>query len=181
MAVRFDRVPNPTPASAQRVAQILAAPGFGRYFTDHMVQASWSASRGWHDSQVRPYAPLSMDPASVVLHYSHTVFEGLKAYRQLDGAIAAFRPTANAARMARSATRLAMPPLPEQLFLDSLRELVAVDHRWVPALASEESLYLRPLMFGSSPGLGVRPSEEYLLSAHRITGGRLTFRAGSHR
>jgi branched-chain amino acid aminotransferase len=158
----FARVPHPSPASAERVAEVLAAPGFGRFFTDHMVQASWDATRGWHDAQVRPYAPLELDPSSVVLHYSQSIFEGLKAYRQPDGSVASFRPRASAARMARSARRLAMPPLPEDLFLASLRELIAIDERWIPVAGGEDSLYLRPLMFGSSSGLGVRPSEEYL-------------------
>ena len=158
----FARLPHPGPATEERVAEGLAAPSFGKYFTDHMVTASWDAARGWHDATVGPYRPLAIDPASVVLHYSQTIFEGLKAYRQPDGTIASFRPWANAERMARSAERLAMPPLPEDLFLDSIRELLTVDARWVPAAGGEESLYLRPFMFGSSSGLGVRPSEEYL-------------------
>jgi branched-chain amino acid aminotransferase len=144
------------------VAEVLAAPGFGKYFTDHMVSISWDAAQGWHDAAVVPYAPLSMDPAAVVLHYSQTIFEGLKAYRWADDSVHAFRPEANADRMGRSAERLAMPPLPRELFIDSLRELIAVDERWVPAAGGEDSLYLRPFMYGSSSGLGVRPSEEYL-------------------
>ena len=158
----FAHVPHPGPATEERVAEVLAAPSFGKYFTDHMVTISWDAARGWHDATVGPYQPLSIDPASVVLHYSQTIFEGLKAYRHPDGSIASFRPWANAERMARSAERLAMPPLPEELFLDSIRELLTVDARWVPAAGGEESLYLRPFMFGSSSGLGVRPTEEYL-------------------
>ena len=162
MSTSFAHLPHPSPASAERVAEVLAAPGFGKFFTDHMVQASWDATHGWHDLEVGPYRPLAMDPAAVVLHYSQTIFEGLKAYRQPDGSVASFRPEANAARMARSAERLAMPPLPADLFMASLRELVAVDERWVPAAGGEDSLYLRPFMIGSSTGLGVRPSEEYL-------------------
>jgi branched-chain amino acid aminotransferase len=162
MSTAFAHAPHPAPATAERVAEVLAAPGFGKFFTDHMVTISWDAARGWHDATVGPYQALSMDPASVVLHYSQTIFEGLKAYRWADDSIHAFRPAANAQRMARSAERLAMPPLPEDLFLDSLRELLAVDDRWVPAAGGEDSLYLRPFMIGSSSGLGVRPSEEYL-------------------
>jgi len=162
MSTPFARVPHPAPASAERVAEVLAAPGFGKFFTDHMVTIAWDAARGWHDATVGPYQPLTLDPAAVVLHYSQTIFEGLKAYRHPDGSIASFRPGANAERMARSAERLAMPPLPDELFLQSLRELIAVDARWVPASGGEESLYLRPFMIGSSNGLGVRPSEEYL-------------------
>jgi branched-chain amino acid aminotransferase len=162
MSTAFAHTPHPAPATAERVAEVLAAPGFGKFFTDHMVTISWDAARGWHDATVGPYQALSMDPASVVLHYSQTIFEGLKAYRWADDSIHAFRPTANAERMARSAERLAMPPLPEDLFLGSLEELLAVDERWVPAAGGEDSLYLRPFMIGSSSGLGVRPSEEYL-------------------
>ena len=95
----FAHLPHPGPATAERVAEVLAAPGFGRYFTDHMVTVSWDAARGWHDATVGPYQPLSVDPASVVLHYSQTIFEGLKAYRQPDGSIASFRPSANPERM----------------------------------------------------------------------------------
>jgi len=162
MSTAFAHTPHPAPATAERVAEVLAAPGFGKFFTDHMVTISWDAARGWHDATVGPYQALSMDPAAVVLHYSQTIFEGLKAYRWADDSIHAFRPTANAERMARSAERLAMPPLPEDLFLGSLEELLAVDERWVPAAGGEDSLYLRPFMIGSSSGLGVRPSEEYL-------------------
>jgi branched-chain amino acid aminotransferase len=101
------------------------------------------------------------DPASMVLHYGQEIFEGLKAYRQPDGSIASFRPDANAARFRSSAVRLGMPQLPDELFLGSLRELVAVDGRWVPE-QDEESLYLRPYMIATEVGLGVRPAAEYL-------------------
>ncbi len=82
-------------ADAEREA-ILAAPGFGRHFTDHMVTIKWTEGRGWHDAQLVPYAPLSIDPANMTLHYAQTIFEGLKAYRQPDGSVATFRPEANA-------------------------------------------------------------------------------------
>jgi branched-chain amino acid aminotransferase len=162
MSTTFTHVPHPAPATAERVAEVLGAPGFGRHFTDHMVTIAWDSAQGWHDATVGPYKPLEMDPASVVLHYAQSIFEGLKAYRQPDGRVATFRPWANASRMARSAERLAMPPLPEELFLGSLRELIAVDERWVPAAGGEDALYLRPFTIASSRGLGVRPSEEYL-------------------
>ena len=162
MSTAFTHLEHPGPASAERVAEVLAAPGFGRYFTDHMVTIAWDALHGWHDATVGPYRPLEMDPAAVVLHYAQSIFEGLKAYRQPDGSVATFRPWANAERMRNSAERLAMPPLPQDLFLESLHQIVAVDERWVPAAGGEESLYLRPFMIGSSSGLGVRPSEEYL-------------------
>ncbi|OZM70017.1 branched chain amino acid aminotransferase [Amycolatopsis antarctica] len=158
----FTRTPNPSPAGEDRVAEVLAKPGFGTYFTDHMVTVRWETGRGWHDAKVGPYEPISLDPATSVLHYGQAIFEGLKAYRQPDGSIASFRPDQNAARFQRSAARLAMPELPQEVFLESLRELIAVDGRWVPEKAGE-SLYLRPFMISTEAGLGVnRPAGEYL-------------------
>lgn len=157
----FARLPHPAPTTPQQRAEVLAEPGFGRYFTDHMVDISWTAGRGWHDLQVGPYRQLVMDPASMVLHYGQAVFEGLKAYRQPDGTVASFRPLANAARLRSSARRMAMPELPDDLFLGSLRELVRADHDWVPAAGGEESLYLRPMLFATEVSLGVRPAATY--------------------
>src|SRR5699024_2436194 len=107
-ALSFTRTPNPRPASDEGRAAVLADPGFGQHFTDHMVTIRWTEDRGWHDARVEPYAPLQFDPATSVLHYAQAIFEGLKAYRQPDGSIAAFRPEANAARFQRSAQRIAM-------------------------------------------------------------------------
>ncbi|WP_285487066.1 branched-chain amino acid aminotransferase [Amycolatopsis taiwanensis] len=158
----FTRTPNPAPASEERVAEVLAKPGFGKYFTDHMVTLRWTTERGWHDGAVRGYEPVTLDPATSVFHYAQAIFEGLKAYRQPDGSIAAFRPQANSARFRASARRMAMPELPEELFVESLRELIAVDGRWVPTKAGD-SLYLRPFMISTSVGLGVNaPAGEYL-------------------
>jgi branched-chain amino acid aminotransferase len=162
MSTPFARTPHPAPTPDDRRAEILAAPGFGRYFTDHMVTIRWTAEQGWHDAAVVPYGPLSFDPASMVLHYGQEIFEGLKAYRQPDGSVASFRPEANAARFRGSAARLAMAELPEELFVASIAELLAVDHEWVPAAGGEDSLYLRPFMLATEVGLGVRPSAEYL-------------------
>ncbi|MBA8927323.1 branched-chain amino acid aminotransferase [Kutzneria viridogrisea] len=157
----FTRTPHPNPATPERVAEVLAKPGFGQHFTDHMVTVSWNTEQGWHDATVRPYQTLELDPAAMVLHYGQAIFEGLKAYRHADGSIASFRPEANAERFRASARRLAMPELPDELFLGSLRELLAVDGRWVPT-QQEESLYLRPFMISTEKGLGVRPAKEYL-------------------
>ena len=156
-ASHFSRTPNPSPTPEQRRAEILAEPGFGRFFTDHMVTIRWSKDVGWHDPSVQPYGPLTFDPATMVLHYGQEIFEGLKAYRHPDGSIASFRPEANAARFRSSAARLAMAELPDELFLASLSELLAVDHAWVPA-GGEDSLYLRPFMLATEVGLGVRPA-----------------------
>jgi len=157
----FSRIPHPHPTSSDRLAEILAKPGFGRYFTDHMVTIRWTEGKGWHDARVEPYHALELAPSAMVLHYGQAIFEGLKAYRRPDKSIASFRPQANAERFRASARRLAMPELPDELFLGSLRELIAVDERWVPE-ADEESLYLRPLMIATESGLGVRPAKEYL-------------------
>jgi branched-chain amino acid aminotransferase len=153
--------PTGTPLDAAERQSRLAEPGFGRFFTDHMVTIAWDAGQGWHDAQLVPYAPLSMDPAIMVLHYGQAIFEGLKAYRQPDDTVATFRPEENARRFQRSARRLAMPELPEELFLASVEVLVAQDHDWVPS-GAEKSLYLRPFMFATEVGLGVRPSSAYL-------------------
>ena len=158
MAIRVTK--NPSPTSAEQRAAILANPGFGRYFTDHMVQIDWTAAEGWVEPAVVPYGPLSLDPATMVLHYGQEIFEGLKAYRQPDGGIATFRPYANAARFARSARRLAMAELPEELFVESVRALVDVDQDWVPS-GADASLYLRPFMIATEVGLGVRPASSY--------------------
>ncbi len=151
--LRDDRTP------AQRRDEIMASPGFGRFFTDHMVTATWSADGGWHDGRVEPYGPIAMDPASAVLHYAQEIFEGLKAYRHADGSVWAFRPEANARRLQRSARRLALPELPVDDFVGAVRELVAADVDWVPS-GHEQSLYLRPFMYASEAFLGVRPSNE---------------------
>jgi branched-chain amino acid aminotransferase len=158
MAFTVDR--NPHPRSAEERAEILAAPGFGRYFTDHMVRIDYKDG-AWGEGRVIPYGPLALDPATMALHYGQEIFEGLKAYRQPDATIASFRPDRNAARFARSARRLGMAELPEDLFLESIHELVAVDGDWVPA-DPDSSLYLRPFMVATEVGLGVnKPSGEY--------------------
>ncbi|PWW58318.1 branched chain amino acid aminotransferase [Actinokineospora spheciospongiae] len=157
----FTSTPNPHPATPERVAEVLASPGFGRYFTDHMVTVRHTREQGWHDARVGPYQPLTLDPSASVLHYGQAIFEGLKAYAQPDGSIATFRPEANAARFRASARRMAMPELPDELFLESLRLLVEADRRWV-STKPEESLYLRPFMISTEAALGVRPASEYL-------------------
>lgn len=157
----FSRTLAEQPTPADRIAEILANPGFGKYFTDHMVVVDWSEDAGWHDARVVPYGPLSVDPATSVLHYGQAIFEGLKAYRQPDGSIATFRPDKNAERIRSSARRMAMPELPEDLFLESLSQLVDVDSAWVPAAGGEEALYLRPFMVSREVGLGVHPASSY--------------------
>ena len=157
----FVRYPNPNAVSDAERARLLENPGFGSVFTDHMVLINYEDGKGWRDARVVPYGPISMDPASAVLHYAQEIFEGLKAYRLYDGTIAFFRPDANARRFRQSAKRLAMPELPEDLFLQSISELVDTDAAWVPQKESN-SLYLRPFMIATEPFLGVRPATKYL-------------------
>ena len=159
MSVSFRSIPSTSPRSADELSKILAAPGFGVHFTDHMVAVSWNPEQGWHDAEVRPYGPLQIDPAASVLHYGQEIFEGIKAYRHADGSIWTFRPEANGARLQRSAKRLAMPELPVEIFTESLKQLVAVDARWVPS-QPETSLYFRPFMISDEAFLGVRAARK---------------------
>ncbi|PZG49767.1 branched chain amino acid aminotransferase [Spongiactinospora gelatinilytica] len=141
--------------------QVLANPGFGQHFTDHMISVDHTEGVGWHDARLLPYGPLTLDPATSVFHYAQELFEGLKAYRQAGGSIATFRPFANAARFNLSAQRMAMPELPEDTFVESLELLVQTDREWVPT-AEGHSLYLRPFMIATQAALGVNyPSRAY--------------------
>lgn len=157
----FEIRPNPRPVSADERAALLASPGFGRVFTDHMVTIRYADGKGWYDARVEARAPIPMDPATAVLHYAQEIFEGLKAYNAVDGGVTMFRPDANARRFVTSAKRMAMAPLPERVFLDSLAALIRVDREWIPT-SDEGSLYLRPFMYASEVFLGVRPAQEYL-------------------
>lgn len=151
---------------AQR-EEILQNPGFGTNFTDHMVDICWSEKGGWHRPRVQPYGPISLDPAAAVLHYGQEIFEGIKAYRHADGGVHTFRPDRNAERLRRSARRLALPELPTEYFVQSIRELIAVDGAWVPS-GVDQSLYLRPFMFAKEAFLGVRPAKKvayYLIAS----------------
>lgn len=159
LAYTISRTENPV--SDEKLADILAQPGFGNFFTDHMVTIDWSADHGWHNAQVQPYRPLAMDPATTVFHYGQAIFEGIKAYRQADGSIVTFRPEENARRFNDSAYRLAMPALPEAEFIAALQQLVEIDQRWVPAAGGEGALYLRPFMIATEVSLGVRPASAY--------------------
>ncbi|WP_030921960.1 branched-chain amino acid aminotransferase [Streptosporangium amethystogenes] len=143
-------------------AEILAAPGFGQHFTDHMITMRWSAGSGWHDGRLEPYGSFTLDPASLVFHYGQEFFEGMKAYRRDDGSVALFRPEANAARFNRSARRMEMPEMPVEIFVRALELLVSQDQAWVPHTFGE-SLYLRPFMIATQRGLAfTQPSSSYL-------------------
>lgn len=159
MSLEITTTPSASPRSDEDVARVLEDPGFGTTFTDHMLQVTWTPDAGWHDARITAYGPLSLDPATAVLHYAQETFEGMKAYRHDDGSVWTFRPQENAARMARSSHRLALPVLEPDDFVRCVDALVAVDQRWVPDAAGEKSLYLRPFMFASEAFLGVRPAQ----------------------
>ena len=156
----FTTLQHPSPTSADARAALLEDPGFGKIFTDHMVTVRWTAADGWRDAQVRAREPFAIDPAAAVLHYAQEIFEGMKAYRAADGSVVLFRPEENARRFIRSAERMAMPVLPEELFMGAVEALVKTDADWIPN--GDGSLYLRPFMFASEAFLGVRPASEYI-------------------
>ncbi|WP_148252737.1 branched-chain amino acid aminotransferase [Aidingimonas lacisalsi] len=160
---KFDLLPSAHPTTETIRTDILKNPGFGSHFSDHMAHVRWTVDAGWHGHEVRPYGPLTLDPAAAVLHYGQEIFEGIKAYRHADGSVWTFRPEKNAERFRRSARRLALPELDDETFIESLRALLSQDHAWVPTPSDETdecSLYLRPFMVASETFLGVRPSHE---------------------
>jgi len=163
--IEFEISPVKQPTPERQRESLLAEPGFGQVFADHMITLRWSAGSGWHGGRLEPYRPLSLAPAAAVFHYGQEVFEGTKAYRQEGGSIALFRPEVNAARFNSSARRMAMPQLPEETFVHALVLLVTQDRDWVPAGAGS-SLYLRPFMVATEAGLGcfTRPSNSYLFA-----------------
>jgi branched-chain amino acid aminotransferase len=158
--IEFTRLTHPAPAPETVRQQAIADPGFGKVFTDHMVTIDWSEQRGWHGATLGPRGPLSLDPACAVLHYAQEIFEGLKAYKLADGKMALFRPDENARRCNRSADRLAMPHLPEEVFVEAIRQVVLADRDWFPPVEGG-SLYIRPFMIATEAFLGVRPAREY--------------------
>jgi branched-chain amino acid aminotransferase len=134
---------------------------FGNVFTDHMFVADFEEEKGWYDPRVEPYAPFSLDPATAVLHYGQSLFEGLKAFRGRDGKIRLFRPQKHVERLNRTAQRMTIPALDPDLILKSWTTLVDVDRDWAPSSVGT-SLYIRPTVIASEPFLGVRPAKEYL-------------------
>jgi branched-chain amino acid aminotransferase len=135
--------------------------GFGTVFTDHMFLMDFEEEKGWYDPRVEPYAPLSLDPATAVLHYSQALFEGLKAFRGHDGKIRLFRPTKHVERLNVTALRMCIPTIDPEMVLKSWTTLVGVDRDWVPSTVGT-SLYIRPTVIASEAFLGVRPAKEYL-------------------
>ena len=134
--------------------------GFGKYFTDYMFTMDWTVNKGWHNAKIEPYAPICLDPETLVLHYAQETFEGLKAYKSKDGNVLLFRPEMNARRFANSNRRLCMEILPEEMFVEAIEKLVAHEVDWIPT-AEGTSLYIRPFMFATEAAVGVHPSSAY--------------------
>ncbi|HJZ22340.1 MAG TPA: branched chain amino acid aminotransferase, partial [Bradyrhizobium sp.] len=160
--LKFEIQPAANPTSEKDRVAKLTDPGFGRVFSDHMALVRYSQAKGWHGARVESRANFPLDPAAAVLHYAQEIFEGLKAYKRDDGGVNLFRPDANARRFRQSAERMAMEPLPESLFLESVKQLVRIDRDWIPG--GEGSLYLRPFMVANEIFLGVKPSAEYIFT-----------------
>ncbi len=158
--MQFEITANPAALDDKAREEAMANPIFGRVFTDHMVTIRWTAEKGWHEARVRAREPFQIDPASAVLHYAQEIFEGLKAYRTNEGGVTMFRPERNARRFNQSAYRMAMPELPEELFIQACEELVKIDRKWVPG--GDGSLYLRPFMIANEVFLGVKPAAEFI-------------------
>ena len=134
--------------------------GFGKYFADYMFTMDYDEGIGWHDATIRPYGPIEMNPATVVLHYAQETFEGMKAYRTAEGKIQLFRPEMNAKRMINSNARLCMPEFPVDMFVEAVEALVKVEADWVPS-EPNTSLYIRPFMFATEAALGVHMANAY--------------------
>jgi branched-chain amino acid aminotransferase len=168
--LKFEVTRNPNPKPDNEREEILKAPVFGANLTDHQVVIVWEKDKGWHSAEVIPYGPILMDPSAAVLHYGQEIFEGIKAYRHGDGSIWTFRPEANAKRIQRSAHRMALPELPTELFIESLKQLIAVDGAWVPEPVNEKTLYLRPFEIAAENFLGVRAAHraEYRVIASPV-------------
>jgi branched-chain amino acid aminotransferase len=170
MSVSFSVTRNPKPLADAAREEILEAPVFGAKFTDHQVVVVWEKDKGWHSAEVIPYGPIMMEPSAAVLHYGQEIFEGIKAYRHQDGSIWTFRPEANAKRLQLSARRMSLPELPVEIFVESLRQLIAVDGAWVPEPVNEKTLYIRPFEIAAENFLGVRAAQraEYRVIASPV-------------
>ncbi|EAQ30628.1 probable branched-chain amino acid aminotransferase protein [Erythrobacter sp. NAP1] len=159
--MQFETIPHPSPTPDAAREAAIADPGFGKVFTDHMVTIDYDEDKGgWHSARIGPREPIALDPAASVLHYAQEIFEGMKAFRHADGGLAMFRPEQNARRFNESAKRMAMPEIPEDVFLDAVKLAVKTDAKWMPGVEGG-SLYIRPFMFASEAFLGVRPAKQY--------------------
>jgi len=136
--------------------------GFGKYFTDHIFEMDYTVDSGWHNPTIKPLADISMHPATMFIHYGQAIFEGLKAFKTVNGEVVLFRPDQHIKRLNNSAKRVCIPPVDEDFLLEALKELVNIEHNWIPAKKGE-SLYIRPFVYGSNPFLGVSPAKTYKL------------------
>ena len=154
--IRIERTTQPKqkPAAGQPL-------GFGKIFTDHMFVMNYTAGQGWHDARIVPYQPISLEPSAMVFHYGQTMFEGLKAYKGVDGKAYLFRPDMNAKRANASNDRLCIPRIPEEDFVQAIKAVVKVDEDWIPTDPGT-SLYVRPFIIATDEFLGVAPSKTYL-------------------
>lgn len=132
---------------------------FGKYFTDHMLEADYENGE-WKNVEIKPYQPLVLDPSLAALHYGQAIFEGIKAYKDANGNAYIFRPHDNFIRFNVSAERMCMPPVPEEIFMDGMKQLIDLDKNWIPN-KKDHSLYIRPFMFSTDCQLGVKPSSTY--------------------
>lgn len=132
---------------------------FGRYFTDHMLEADYENGE-WKNVEIKPYQPMLLEPSLAALHYGQAIFEGIKAYKDADGNAFIFRPYDNFKRFNISAERMQMPVVPEEIFIDGMKQLIELDKNWIPSM-QDHSLYIRPFMFSSDPVIGVKPSDTY--------------------
>lgn len=149
------------PLNGNAKTPLAEKPVFGKTFSNRMFSQRYTPEQGWHGAKIGPYAPITLDPATSVLHYSQELFEGTKAYRRPDGHINLFRPWENAARMNRSAMRMAMHEVDAESHVEAIVELVKLEHEWVPS-GEGESLYIRPVLIATDVGLGVYASKTYL-------------------
>jgi branched-chain amino acid aminotransferase len=132
---------------------------FGKYFTDHMLEVNYE-NGGWGEVEIKPYQPITIDPACAALHYGQAIFEGIKAYKTQDGEVLIFRPEDNFKRFNISAERMEMPKVPEEIFVEGMKQLVKLDEDWIPS-EPDHSLYIRPFMFSTNEVIGVKPSQKY--------------------
>ena len=150
-----------TKTTAPKAKPAIEGIPFGTYFSDHMFLMNYVKGEGWINPRIVPYGPIPLEPSAMVLHYAQEIFEGLKAYRTADGKIQLFRPTENIARMARSAEKMCIPPVPEDIYLEAIKALVELDQDWVPS-EPDTSLYIRPFIFATDPHVGVHASHTYI-------------------
>ena len=132
---------------------------FGKYFSDHILEAEYENGE-WKNVEIKPYQPLLIEPSMAALHYGQSIFEGIKGYKSAEGEAYIFRPYDNFVRFNISAERMCMPTVPEEIFMDGMKQLVELDKNWIP-FRENHSLYIRPLMFATDNVLGVRPSDTY--------------------